>query len=84
MDKVEISNLRETFEQFAYQQEGVEYWLARELQFLLGYIEWSNFVNAISKAKISCEVTGEVVLDHFVDVNKMIEITQDGNPKITN
>jgi len=33
-----------------------------------------NFLNAINKAKESCETNGEAVSDHFVDVNKMIKI----------
>ena len=53
---------------------GVEYWLARELQELLGYTDWRNFLNAIDKAKESCKATSEAVSDHFVDVNKMIEL----------
>ena len=41
---------------------------------LLGYAEWRNFnQSAISKAKTACEVSGHLVADHFVDVNKMVE-----------
>jgi len=69
MEKETIKNLNTTFEQYAYEQDGVEYWLARELQELLGYTDWRNFLNAIDKAKDSCKTTGEAVLDHFVDVN---------------
>ena len=74
MEKNTITKLNKTFEEFAYQQDGIEYWLARELQHLLGYTEWRNFLNAIEKAKESCKTTGEEVLDHFVDVNKMVRI----------
>jgi DNA-damage-inducible protein D len=52
----------------------VEFWLARELQNLLGYSDWRNFLNAVEKAKESCKTTGEMVSDHFVDVTKMIEL----------
>lgn len=72
MEKETISKLNKTFEEFAYQQDGIDYWLARELQEPLGYSEWRNFLNAIEKAKESCETTGEAVSDHFVDVNKTI------------
>jgi DNA-damage-inducible protein D len=66
--------LNKTFEEFAYQQDDVDYWMARELQLLLGYSDWRNFLNAINKAKESCKTTGEAVLYHFVDVNKMVSI----------
>ncbi len=48
--------------------------MARELQELLGYSEWRNFINAVNKAKDSCNTTGEEVSDHFVDVNKTIKM----------
>lgn len=74
MEKVTIIKLNKLFEEYAYQQDGIEYWLARELQELLGYSEWRNFLNAINKAKESCETTGEAVSDHFVGANKMVKI----------
>ncbi len=74
MEKATINKLNKTFEQYAYEQDGIEYWLARELQELLGYSDWRNFLNTISKAKESCKTTGEAVSDHFVDVNKMVII----------
>jgi DNA-damage-inducible protein D len=74
MEKQTIIKLNLTFEDAVYEQDGIEYWLARELQLLLGYTEWRNFLNAIVKAKESCNATGETVLDHFVDVNKMVQI----------
>ena len=71
-----IQTLTSTFEASAQQTEGgIEYWLARDLQHLLGYDEWRNFNNtAISKAKTACEVSGHPVADQFVDVNKMVEL----------
>ena len=70
-----VQTLTTTFESCAQQTEGgVEYWLARDLQNLLGYSEWRNFYTAISKAKTACEVSGHPVADHFVDVNKMVDI----------
>lgn len=71
-----ILSLTNNFEAHAQQTEtGVEYWLARDLQHLLGYTEWRNFnQSAISKAKTSCEVSGFAVTDHFVDVNKMFRV----------
>jgi len=74
MKKETIQKLNTTFESYAYEEDGIEYWLARELQELLGYAEWRNFLKTIEKAKTSCETTGEATLDHFVDVNKMVKI----------
>ncbi len=74
MEKETIIRLNKSFEEYAYEQDGIEYWLARELQDLLGYTDWRNFLNAVEKAKVSCKTTGEEVSDHFVDVNKMVNI----------
>lgn len=54
--------------------DGVEFWLARELQELLGYSKWENFSEVIERAKISCKTNKVEVSDHFPDVGKMIEI----------
>lgn len=74
MEKATIIKLNKSFEESAYEQDGLEYWLARELQVLLGYTDWRNFLNAIEKAKESCKTTGQAVSDHFVDVNKMVKL----------
>jgi DNA-damage-inducible protein D len=74
MEKETIIKLNNRFEEYAYEQDRTEYWLVRELQEFLGYADWSNFLNAINKAKESCETTGEAVSDHFVDINKMVKI----------
>ena len=70
-----IQTLTSTFEAHAQQTEtGVEYWLARDIQHLLGYGEWRNFSTVVSKAKTACEVSGHAVADHFVGVNKMVDL----------
>jgi DNA-damage-inducible protein D len=70
-----IHSLTQTFEGHAQQTEsGVEYWLARDLQHLLGYGEWRNFNTAISKAKTACEVSDHPASDHFVGVTKMVDL----------
>jgi DNA-damage-inducible protein D len=74
MKKATIVRLNKSFEDSAYEQDGIEYWLARELQILLGYTSWRNFINAVTKAKESCKTTREEILDHFVDVDKMVKI----------
>jgi DNA-damage-inducible protein D len=84
MESNQIHSMTETFEGHAQQTEnGVEYWLARDLQQLLGYAEWRNFnQTAISKAKTACEVSGHAVSDHFVDVNKMIQLAKGAEREI--
>ncbi len=70
-----IHSLTETFEAHAQQTEGgVEFWLARDLQYLLGYSKWDNFLKVLSKAKTACEVSGHIVADHFADVGKMVDL----------
>ena len=71
-----IESLTETFEGHAQQTDtGIEYWLARDLQHLLGYGEWRNFsTTAISKARTACEVSGHPASDHFVGVTKMVDL----------
>ncbi len=70
-----VQELTDNFEAHAQQTEGgVEFWLARDLQHLLGYSEWRNFNLVITKAKIACEVSGHTPVDHFVDVNKMVDL----------
>ena len=84
METIQVKMLTDTFEGHAQQTEtGVEYWLARDLQQLLGYSEWRNFnQTAVSKAKTACEVSGHAVSDHFVDVNKMIQLAKSAQREI--
>jgi DNA-damage-inducible protein D len=75
MKKETVVALTGSFEAHAQQTEnGVEYWLARDLQHLLGYAEWRNFSTAISRAKTACEVSGHLIADHFVGVTKLVDI----------
>jgi len=75
METNQVLTLTTTFEGHAQQTEnGVEFWLARDLQQLLGYKEWRNFLNIVTKAKTACEVSGHQTADHFVDVNKMVDL----------
>ena len=70
-----VKALTETFEGHAQQTEaGVEFWLGRDLQHLLGYAEWRNFSTVLTKAKTACELSGHPVGDHFVDVTKMVDL----------
>jgi DNA-damage-inducible protein D len=75
MKKDLVQTLTATFEGHAQQTDGgVEFWLARDLQYLLGYSKWDNFLNVISRAKTACEVSGHDVGNHFADVGKMVDL----------
>ena len=70
-----IKNLTGIFETHSNLTEnGIEFWFARDLQHLLGYSKWDNFLNVITKSKISCETTGHKVDNHFADIGKMVKI----------
>lgn len=74
MKKEIIVQLNKTFEESAYTQNGVEYWMARDIQKLLEYTDWRNFLLVVEKAKIACSRSGQNIVDHFVDVNKMVQL----------
>lgn len=65
----------QTFERIKHiNEDGQEYWLARELQPVLEYAQWRRFADAIERAKIACKNSGNEVDDHFADVGKMVGI----------
>ena len=71
LDKKE-NYTNQTFENIKHIDEnGIEYWNARELQIVLNYKEWRKFENVINKAKESCKNSDISVLEHFVDVDKL-------------
>ncbi|MEI6304923.1 MAG: DNA damage-inducible protein D [Candidatus Taylorbacteria bacterium] len=68
-----IHQLHKSFDEYAQKTEdGLEFWFARDLQVLLGYDEWRNFLKVIDKAKTACTNSKVSVGDQFVGVNKMI------------
>jgi len=70
-----VKSLTDTFQDHSNTTDnGIEFWFARDIQHLLGYSEWRNFTNVITKAKTSCEASGNNIPDHFVDINKMVNI----------
>ena len=70
-----VQSLTTNFEAHAQQTDtGIEFWLARDIQHLLGYSKWDNFLNVVSKAKTACDVSGHAVSDHFADVSKMVDL----------
>jgi len=74
MKRDAIAALRKNFEDYVNETDGVEFWFARDLQKLLDYDDWRNFLNVIEKAKISCKNSNRKIQDHFVDVNKMVQL----------
>lgn len=54
--------------------EGREYWSARDLSKILGYTEYGKFKNAIKRAEIACANSGQIVEDHFAHVSEMVAI----------
>lgn len=74
MEKQIIFKLTKNFEDFAYGENGIEFWFARDLQNLLGYSKWDNFLNVIEKAKEACKNSNNIILDHFADASKKVDL----------
>ncbi len=71
----DLNYANRTFEDIKHIDEnGIEFWYARELKSVLTYKEWRKFENVINKAKESCKNSDINVFDHFVDVDKMVQI----------
>ena len=77
MNELEIRDEynNKTFEDIKHVDEnGIEFWYARELMSILQYANWQNFEKIIEKAKISCQNSNISVFEHFTDVNKTIKM----------
>ena len=71
----DIDKNNKSFEDIKHIDEnGVEFWYARELMPILQYSNWQNFEKIIDKAKISCENSAISVFEHFIDINKTIKM----------
>ena len=82
MKKEQIHQLFQQFENACYDYKGIECWSARELQSIFNYADWRNFLKVIDKAKEACKNSANGVSDHFVEVNKMIELAKGAQRKI--
>ena len=70
-----IDKNNKSFEEIKHIDENsVEFWYARELMHILQYSNWQNFEKIIDKAKTSCKNSDVNILDHFIDISKMVQI----------
>jgi len=74
MKKEIIAKLTKSFEESAHIKQGIEFWMARDIQEIFEYDKWDNFLNVIEKAKIACHNSSHIASDHFADVEKMVPI----------
>lgn len=72
MKKELIEELFLKFEKASHLYNGIECWSARDLQEILNYTKWDNFLKVIEKAKKACENVGEDAKNHFADIGKMV------------
>lgn len=82
MKKEIIIRLHKRFEDFVHTENGMEYWLARELQILLGYAQWKNFEMVVEKAVLTCKNAEQKPTDHFSDVSNMIEVAKNARREV--
>ena len=76
MNKNTILKLTSSFNAIAQQipESNEEFWYARDLQDVLGYSEWRNFLTVIERAKEAAKNSDVAVNNHFVDANKMVQL----------
>ena len=76
-----IDKLHTTLEQLVHRetQTGTEFWLARDLEKVLGYRRWDTFAKVIDRAITACHVAGYDPDDHFLEVEKMVSLSADGD-----
>ena len=82
MKKENIPILQKSFEDCAQTVDEIEFWHARNLQKLVYYDEWRNFLKVIEKAKISCKKAGQRIEDHFVGINKTIAMPEGASKEL--
>ena len=89
MDKLRITQLKSVFDTLVHSinneddSQQVEIWFARELQELLGYARWENFIVAINRAVESCKSQHVNIDDHFREVTKMVDLGSGAKREIT-
>jgi len=89
MDKQQIIKYQSSFDKIGHfinnddDSDRIEIWFARELQILLGYARWENFIIAVQRAVDSCKTQGFNVDDHFREVTKMVELGSGAKREVT-
>jgi DNA-damage-inducible protein D len=89
MDKHRIIQYKSDFDKIGHHinnednGERIEVWFARELQTLLGYARWENFLVAVHRAADSCKTQGINTDDHFREVTKMVELGSGAKREVT-
>lgn len=78
-----INNYFNEFNRFVYEADGLEFWFARDLQNLLGYSKWDNFLNVIEKAKTACRNSGIKIDDHFADTARVTKMPNGGDKEVS-
>lgn len=79
-----VTYSQQTFENIKHTDEnGTEFWYARELQTALEYAQWRRFQESIGRAKTACEASGLDIRDHFADVGKMVDLGSGSQREIT-
>jgi DNA-damage-inducible protein D len=76
MDRQIVTRLHSSFEDMVqkFPNTDTEFWYARDLQMLLGYVKWENFARVIDKAMTACQNAGHDTKDHFLGIRKMVDL----------
>ena len=82
MEKKMIINYKNRFDEIRHEENGVEFWYARELMHLLGYSRWQNFENVLSKAEVACANNGSTVENHFAEASKIVTLGSGANREV--
>lgn len=82
-----MSNLKaieyKSFEEIKHlSDDGSEFWYARELATVLGYVQWRNFAKVLVRAEVACKNSGYVIVDHFAEVSKTIEMPKSATKQV--
>ena len=79
-EKTTLDSFIKKLEENSHKDEnGIEYWSARDLQKILEYSKWEKFCNVIDKAKIACNETKQNIENHFHQVGKMVQLGSDSS-----
>jgi DNA-damage-inducible protein D len=71
-----VVRLHSSFEDMVrkFPNTDTEFWFARDLQMLLGYVRWENFAKVINRAMTACQNAGHDLRDHFRGITKMVDL----------